>query len=237
MLRDALVISAKDLGGFAYADPCPRCLWVMLHVKKLPYQTFPGIFSSIDRYNKLVVSRFFLREGRPPPWLASVGDVTKLVEPPTYRKFSVLHEETGVTLRGEADGIFRLRDGSCAIVDYKTARYTPGQEKMLPQYHAQLNGYAFIANRLGMGPVSGLALVYMEPVTDGEPVQQADVVDGQGFRLNLSATVVPVPLQPDKLIPPLLERAAQVFTTAKCPPGKDGCPDCAALEGLVASLG
>ncbi|MSQ13599.1 MAG: hypothetical protein EXR47_05645 [Dehalococcoidia bacterium] len=232
-----LTISAKDLGAFAYADPCPRCLWVQLHVKKLPYQTFPGIFSSIDRYNKLVVSRFFLREGKPPAWLASVGDIAETVDPPTYHKFSVVHQETGVTLRGEADGIFRLRDGSYAIVDYKTARYTPGQERMLPQYHAQLNGYAFIGNRLGLGPVSKLALVYMEPVTTGEPVQQAEVVDEAGFRLNLSATVVPVPLQPDTLIPPLLERARQLFATPRCPPGKDGCPNCAALAGLVASLG
>ena len=230
MAQRGLVISAKDLGAFAYSDPCPRCLWIQLHVKKLPYQTFPGIFSSIDRYNKLVVNRYFLREGKPPTWLASLGDIAENVEPPHYTRFSIVHEETGVTLRGEADGVFRMRDGSYAIVDYKTAKYTPGQEKMLPQYHAQLNGYAFIGDRIGMGPVTKL-------LTTGESAEHPTAVDELGFRLNLSATVIDVQLRPDAMIPPLLEQARKLFEMSTCPEGKEGCDNCRDLAGLVASLG
>ncbi|MSQ11745.1 MAG: hypothetical protein EXR48_03515 [Dehalococcoidia bacterium] len=231
-----LVISAKNLGEFAYRDPCRRCLWVRLHVKKLPYQAFPGVFSSIDRYNKAVVSAFYKREGHAPQWLAQLGDVAENVTPPHYTRFSVEHAESGVTLRGEADAIFRLRDGSYVIADYKTARYTQGQEKMLPLYHAQLNGYAFIAERTDFRPVSRLALVYMEPVTDDAASEHPSTVDQRGFSLSLAATVVPLTLEHETLIPRLLELARAMFDTLACPPGKDGCDNCTALDRMLAAL-
>jgi len=43
-----LRISAKNLGELALSDFCPRCFWLKLHAKRLPFQIFPGIFSSID---------------------------------------------------------------------------------------------------------------------------------------------------------------------------------------------
>ena len=118
-------ISATELGTYARARFCPRCAWVRLHVKNLPYQSFPGIFSSIDRYNKLIVHNHFDREGHAPPWLAELGDAGQYIDPPHWSSFKTLDEETGITLRGEADGIFRLADGSYVIVDYKTTRYNP----------------------------------------------------------------------------------------------------------------
>ncbi|MEK7873958.1 MAG: hypothetical protein AAB502_08910, partial [Chloroflexota bacterium] len=57
-----VIISAKNLGGFAGPDACERCLWIGLH-GKLPYQIFPGIFRSIDSYTKKVVHGFFRRTG------------------------------------------------------------------------------------------------------------------------------------------------------------------------------
>ena len=64
-----LTISGGDLGYFASSRFCRRCAWVRLHVKPLPYQGFPGIFSSIDRYNKLVVNGYFEQHGCLPQWL------------------------------------------------------------------------------------------------------------------------------------------------------------------------
>lgn len=127
-----LVISAKNLGSFAIEGACRRCLWVGLHVKPLPYQTFPGIFSSIDAYNKRVVHQYFDREGEMPSWLACLGNVEDYVEPPSYHKFSYHEPGLDVTIRGTPDGVLKMRDGSYTIVDYKTAKYTPGQEKLLP---------------------------------------------------------------------------------------------------------
>ena len=41
-------ISAKNLGAVAMPGFCPRCFWIQMHAEGLPYQIFPGIFSSID---------------------------------------------------------------------------------------------------------------------------------------------------------------------------------------------
>jgi len=48
-----LKISAKNLGATALEDFCPRCYWIKLKMgNRLPFQSFPGIFSSIDSYTK-----------------------------------------------------------------------------------------------------------------------------------------------------------------------------------------
>jgi hypothetical protein len=228
-----LVISAKDLSVLAKEPVCGRCFWTSRHVKPLPYQRFPGIFSSIDRYNKRIVDGYFAREGRLPSWLQSLGQVTECIVPPHFTRFSVRDPATGVTLRGEADGIFRLADGSCAIVDYKTDRYTEGQDSMLPLYRAQLNSYAYIAERTGLGPVSKLALVYMEPLTDQGTASSERMVDGEGFILGLKAMVVPVTLHAEGLIPGLLRRASEIWSSPVPVEGAPRCRDCAALQRLL----
>ena len=229
-------ISATELGTYARPRFCPRCAWVRLHVKKLPYQSFPGIFSSIDRYNKLIVHNHFDREGHAPTWLAELGETGGYVEPPHWTKFKTLDEETGITLRGEADGIFRLRDGSYVVVDYKTSRYSPAQQGMFKNYEVQLNAYAFIAERQEISPVSKLALVYMEPATDKETAEEPGLVDSQGFMMGFRARVVEVALRQEELLPPLLRKARSIWDMTAPPPAGRECKDCAALDGLIGSL-
>ena len=231
-----LTISATNLGSYASRRFCPLCAWVHLHVKPLPYQTFPGIFSTIDRYNKLIVHRYFDRSHSLPSWLKPLGHVDHYIEPPHWKRFSVLDEETGVTLRGEADGIFRMIDGSYTIVDYKTAKYTPGQRGMFGSYEVQLNSYAYIGERLGLTPINQLALVYMEPITDEETVKEPQVVNEHGFSIGLKATIVPVELKPDKLIPPLLVKALEISKMTSPPSGLGNCKECAAVDELLEAL-
>ena len=229
----ALTISATKLGSYASRRFCRRCEWVRLNVRSLPFQSFPGIFSTIDRYNKLIVQRYFDRAGALPAWLGKLGEVEAYIQPPHWSRFAIADEGTGVTLRGEADGIFKMVDGSYAIVDYKTARYTPGQEAMFRTYEAQLNAYAYIGERLQLSPVSGLSLVYMEPVTDEETAGMPHIVDEAGFSMGLRATVVPVEVRPDELIPGLLEEAIRLSEMASPPPGFEGCDDCKGVDALV----
>ena len=148
----------------------------------------------------------------------------------------MLHQETGITLRGEADGIFKMADGSYTIVGYKTSRYTRGQRAMLALYEAQLNAYAFTGERLGMFPVRRLALVYMEPVFDEETAADPQLVDGRGFSLGFKARVVDAELKPDGLIPPLLRKAKEISLLKSTPSGVPGCKDCDAVDGLIAAL-
>ena len=230
-------ISATELGTYARSRFCPRCAWVRLHVKNLPYQSFPGIFSSIDRYNKLIVHNHFDREGHAPPWLAELGETTGYINPPHWSKFKVFDDETGITLRGEADGIFKLSDGSHVIVDYKTSRYSPAQQGMFKNYEVQLNAYAFIAERNEISPVSKLALVYMEPATDKETAQEPGLVDSRGFTMGFRAKIVEVELRRSQLLPPLLRRARSIWDMDAPPTGIGDCKDCAAVGGLLEKLG
>ena len=207
-----------------------------MHVRPLPWQGFPGIFSSIDRYTKQVIIAHLQREGGLPEWMSGIGEATDYIDPPHWSKFQALDEATGVTLRGEADAIFRLIDDSCAIVDYKTSRYNPDNRSQHRVYRAQLNAYAWIARGLDFPPVSGLALVYMEPATDDDTIAEASLIDVEGFALGFRPRVVKVELDPDRLLPPLIRRAIRIHETAKPPESRDGCRDCAALQGLLAAL-
>ena len=229
-------ISATELGSYASSRFCLHCAWVRLHVKKLPFQSFPGIFSTIDRYNKLIVQNHFERERALPAWLQQLGEAGTCVNPPHWSSFKVLDEESGVTIRGEADGIFQMSDGSYTIVDYKTSKYSPAQRGMFTAYEVQLNAYAYIGERLGLSPVGRLALVYMEPVTDEQTTQDPSLIDDKGFSMGFEATVVDVALRPDQLVPPLLRRVKEVAEMGQPPAGEPGCKNCEALDGLISAV-
>ena len=212
-----------------------------MRVKPLPWQGFPGIFSSIDRYTKQVVVGHLQREGRLPSWLAPAfytdeGEVVEHLDPPHWSRFKATDKTTGVTLRGEADAVFRLADGACVIVDYKTSRYNPDNRSQRRVYRAQLNAYAWIAQRLDFPPVSRLSLAYMEPATGPETVDIAGSVDAEGFSLGFRPRLVEVELNPHRLIPPLLRQAARIHALPAAPAPREGCRDCAALEGLLDAL-
>ena len=231
-----IVVSATELGQYADWRFCPRCAWVRRQVKQLPFQGFPGIFSTIDRYNKLIVRNHFERESRPPDWLSSLGEIQEHISPPHWSSFKAEDANSGVTLRGEADAIFRMSDGSYAIIDYKTSRYNPDQRGILQAYRAQLNAYAYIGERVGFSPVSGLALVYMEPATGKETAEDPALVDPQGFSMGFRARVVPVDLAPETVVPPLLRQAARIHGMDAPPPGRKKCRDCEATEQLLGVL-
>ena len=233
-------ISATELGYYASSRFCPHCAWVKLHIKNLPFQGFPGIFSTIDRYNKLIVRNYFDRENALPFWLRGLGPVAGCIDPPHWSKFKALDGASGVTLRGEADGIFQMADGSYTIVDYKTSRFSKAQRAMLRSYETQLNAYAYIGERLGetlkVSPVGKLALVYMEPVTGEEAAVDPKLVDGKGFIMGFEATVVEVDLKPEELIPPLLRKVREMSDMERPPAGSPGCKDCEAMDGLINTL-
>ncbi len=226
---EPLRLSAKGLGD-ALPDACPRCLWVSLRFD-LPYQRFPGVFGIIDRFLKTTVHRALDDSGRFPSWFPDIGPVASYERDLSFRRFRVWHEDLGVELAGSPDDVFRMADGSLHIVDYKTARLTPGQAEYLPIYEVQLNAYAYLGERIGLTPVRALSLIYMEP--NGE----RDAGSDAGPALPFEAKRVPVNLRPDELIPPLLATARRTFDLAQPPTSKEGCEDCAILDELLHGLG
>lgn len=225
-------ISAKTLGEVAMKNFCPRCFWRKLRVSKLPYQIFPGIFSSIDSYTKRIVHGVFDHLGAAPAWSTELGDVIGYAPGTSSNRFNIHDEENDILLTGVPDEILHLRDESYVIVDYKTAKFTPAQDSLMPIYETQLNVYAMIASQIGPKPVSGLALIYMEPQTDEETAKDGENHRDHGFAMHFHANIFPIEIKPE-IIPPLLKRARKIFDATDPPPSRERCVDCRLFAELM----
>jgi len=189
MKNNIIQISAKNLGNLAMPNCCPRCFWLKLNCK-LPYQIFPGIFSSIDSFSKKITWAYYEKFGTLPNWFKPFGDFVRPVKAPGRSVFFVNDERTNVKLTGIVDDIFQKENDSYFIVDYKTSRFTGNQDALLPVYKVQLNGYALIAEKCGLKPVSGIGLVYYEPPMSSS-LNQLEFTSPRpaGDKKNLSAKV------------------------------------------------
>ena len=226
-------ISAKSLGEPALPGFCPRCYWIKLKVNnRLPFQIFPGIFSTIDSYTKNIVHNWFDTKMCTPTWLTEIGDITGYKPAPHHSRFYITDEDTNVILSGTPDDIFTLADGSHAIIDYKTAKYTGTQDRLFPMYEVQLNAYALIGKYNGLDPVSSLALVYMEPQALRDIESENTHHRENGFNMVFAARVLNVP-HDEAIIKPLLYKAREIFDLSTIPEKSPGCQDCEKLESLI----
>ena len=230
-------ISATVLGELAMSSLCRRCFWIKTKSPRLPYQSFPGIFSTIDRYVKRMTHTHFEREGTLPGWYPPVGDVVGLEQVPHYSKFIATDPKSGVILRGEPDDVLRLRGNDYHIVDYKTARLSTSAQGMYPRYEAQLNAYAYIAARNDLLPVTGLSLIYLDPETDVEDYPNLLDRSREEFLLGFTPRLQEVELKPEGYVENLLAAAAELHALDVPPAGKPGCRDCQALEELTQVAG
>lgn len=232
-MASRIQISAKRLGEVALPNFCPRCFWIKLKMgNRLPYQVFPGIFSSIDSYSKRVVHSWFDNHKVPPVWLGGLGEIVDYLPPPHHSKFRIVDQNTDILLTGSPDGVFLRSDRSHLIVDYKTSRHTPHQDRLYPMYATQLNAYARIGEECGLNPVSALALVYTEPITDDEAAAKDINHHPDGFLMGFQAKVFDVPVDPT-LLDPLLAKTREIHELATSPAERRGCKDCRQLEDLI----
>lgn len=226
-------ISGKVLGQLALDNFCERCFWIALKCQhRLPFQKFPGIFSSIDVFSKRVAAAHYEKYRRVPGWLEAFGDLGEPVPIPHHSKFQTLYAGSKILLTGAPDELFRRRDGTLVILDNKTARFTDTQDELLGLYSVQLNSYAVIARRIGLGKVSVLGLVYYEPQTDVNSRSIDSVLCNDGFTMRFAAKLLPLPLKPGR-IPSLLKKVRAIHDMPVAPAGKSGCKDCALLDGLA----
>ena len=226
-------ISAKNLGLLALPNFCPRCFWIRLHNKnQLPYQIFPGVFASIDSYSKKITNLYFDKQECLPNWFNRFGILGKPTKLPGSRKFSVVDAETNIRLTGVPDDIFLHENGSCFIVDYKTARFSSRHDELYPMYDVQLNAYAYIAEATSYGPVAGLGLVYYEPRTNITLEDIGVIVQDDGFSMDFRAKLLSVDLNPDS-IRQLLRRTRQIYDLAKAPEQDKDCRNCSILNEIL----
>ena len=220
-------ISAKDLGVLAMPDFCPRCFWIKKKAKKLPWQIFPGIFSSIDAYTKKTVHEYFDINKKAPPWLPELTEAKRYLKALHWTKFQRTDPVTGITLSGMIDDMFEFDDMSRMIGDYKTAKYTKNADKLLPIYDIQLNGYAWIEEGFGSVVRPELPLYYCEPITEPDIKR----LEETGFNMGFSVKSVVVKKNTD-IIPELLQRVHDILSD-KIPEGKEDCKDCVSLNNIV----
>jgi len=121
------------------------------------------------------------------------------------------------------------------IVDYKTAKYTGAQDKLYPMYEAQLNVYALIGEQVGFAPVSGLALIYMEPVTDDTSASQDENHLSDGFLMGFRANIHEVKLD-STLVSPLMSKTRGIYELSSPPAGNPACKDCLLVGDLTELL-
>jgi hypothetical protein len=170
--------------------------------------------------------------GAVPGWLADEYGFVEPLAIPHFTRFCRHDPATGITLRGAPDAMFRRRDRSIAIADWKCAKYTAGQESLIGLYEAQLCGYAWIGEPLGYSPVGHLSLIYTKPVTAIANGNLDRVLNATGFALHFVATIVPIVNRASELIPALLRRAKMILD-GPLPDESAGCRDCEALEKLM----
>jgi len=143
----------------------------------------------------------------------------------------LLVEEFKILLTGSPDGVFVRPDGSHLIADYKSARFTDVQDELFPMYEVQLNAYALIGEACGFSPVSSLALIYMEPMTNGDP-QFHGQCRKFGFEMGFTAKTLRVEIRP-QLLSPLFARTRELVKAPTPPKARPGCKDCELIQGLL----
>lgn len=237
MENQQIRISAKNLGSLALPNCCKRCFYLKLKLNfKLPFQIFPGIFSSIDSYSKKITWSHFEKVGKFPDWFSDFGEFQKPVPVPHWSKYFLIDEETNVKLTGQPDEILQRKDNSYFIWDYKTSKFTAAQDSLLPLYKAQLNSYAHIAQKIGLSPVSGVGLIYYEPITDIVEITEEELrelVLEDRFKMEFSAHMLEVELEPEGVVKPLMREVRRLGEMEEALEAREGCQDCRKLEELV----
>ena len=230
-------ISAKNLGYTALADFCPRCYWIKLRTShRLPWQTFPGIFSSIDSYTKHCIHHIIdgykdnPYDSPLPRWMDEIGKINKYETVPHWSKNKYEDTKSNIILSGAPDDILIRADGSKVIPDWKTAKHTDTQDQLLPLYQVQLNVYAILNGDVN----TDLCLVYMEPWT--EKVAACDNITVTGFKMAFSAVVVPV-VNDRSVVRRALQLTRDIYELEKPPDSRTGCKDCDNLDKIIGLLG
>ena len=232
-MRDQIRISAKNLGQLALPDFCPRCFWLDMHMSARQKFPFPGIFNSIDSYTKQAVHGWFDVYGAMPRWFSALSGVVGYTKAPTYHTFYIEDADTNIRLTGSPDDIFVCGDGSHLIVDYKTAKYTRNADALMPMYEVQLNAYALISMQCEPSPVSGLVLIYMEPITDAAAARTDINLRETGFAMGFQAHIHPIAIQPG-IVTQLMRTVREIYDLPLVPAGLADCANCQYTNELAA---
>jgi len=163
-----------------------------------------------------------------PKWMKQIGDIVGYEPVPHWKKSLYEDQKSGITISGVPDDWFIRSDGSKAIIDWKTAKYSQNQDKLMPMYRVQIICYSILIDK-----TADLYLVYMEPQTEKGSAGN-NIIDC-GFRMEFSATVVPIE-NDKKKVREALSITREIFELQKPPVSVDGCKECSSLENIIELL-
>jgi hypothetical protein len=196
---------------------------------KHAWDVFPRIFNDFDALQKRMTHLHFDQNGQPP---ASFGP---FADGKAYLKVGRLQywdKATNITVKAVPDDVFELEDGTLSVVDYKTGRYSKGQDALLPLYEAQLSIYASVLESLGKGDVAKAGLIYFEPATDGEDDDVVELITNKGYRLDWRTRPVEIEIDLGN-VRKLLKLARKLYDMDTPPTCKNpDCFDCTSIDAL-----
>lgn len=213
-----LTLSRSQLNTFT---ECPRCFWLINRFgvkqpKSLPFAlnnaidgllkkefdqhrvagTLPGICSALEGNAKL-----FTDSGQLQTWRNN------------FQGLRWTDPSSGHTLYGAVDDLLEFRDGSLAVVDYKsTGSAAP---TIYPSYQLQMDVYTFLLQRLGYRTAPRSYFAFFLVVKD----------DGFRGRLPFREALVDVTPQPDR-VQQLLQDAVAVVQSGQEPASGAECDVC-----------
>jgi hypothetical protein len=227
---DNIRVSPRHLGQMRRPGFCPHCFWYSIalgfrHPFDMP---FPGILFNMDLFEKILVEAHFGTKNTAPKWLASLG-CTGPVDFP--RKMTEELPNLGLTLVGMPDAVFKKKDGTLCLVDYKTAKYKGADDPFMPIYETQLWGYARLLEHEGIGTVSSAALVYFANTLHEYADNPLDLLTSEGLSVPFEVVIHDVGLDL-KALNPLLKTFRLFADMAAPPEGTEGCQVCKRLNVL-----
>jgi hypothetical protein len=241
-----ITLNARDIGNSLLDDFCPRCFWI---TKKFPLKDkhpfslpFSGLPNIVDSYIKRVVRYYIQKLNFLPSWLLNqLKDYYLELDFENVRlfkqsSFQVTLFDGACVLSGQADEMLEFPDGSLFIIDYKASSLTENQLKIRPLYEAQLNAYAYLANKKLGKPVVGLALVYFDPEYKNLNDEVLLHRTKEEFLFGFNPTVVPVKLMDNEWVENLCQTLFEILSLDTPPEGKSNCEGCNTLKDWVRNV-
>jgi hypothetical protein len=214
---------------------CPRCLYLDV-ARAIPRPSGPPftLNNAVDALMKAEFDRY-RASGEPHPLFATVGlDAVPFQHPDLNRwrhNFTGVRwpdEQTGWTLFGAIDDLWKARAGELIVADYKaTARAEmPTANNLYPSYRRQMDVYQFLVRRQDLEVSDRGWFVY----TNGD-----GRAGGFGDKLSFTTSMVPYDGNDDWVLDTFRRAVATVEGGALPPPGEE-CKYCAYVASASRSV-
>ncbi len=106
----------------------------------------------------------------------------------------------------------------------------------MPVYEIQLNGYAYIAEKLGLKPVESLYSIYFEPPErESHELIAKKCTTAEGFEMPFKPIVHKI-RKDTKEIETLMDKAYGIHPLSNPPKGLEDCDDCRKVASLSSLL-